>query len=61
MKITSLTENQQILYKIQKINKEAIKYGSFKITNLNSSYFLPVTMPNNSREENIGQIRELLI
>ena len=52
--------NQELI-DIQKINKEAIKYGSFKITNLNSSYFLPVTIPNNSREENIGQIRELLI
>jgi len=52
--------NQELI-DIQKINKEAIKHGSFKITNLNSSYLLPVTMPNNSREENIGQIRELLI
>ncbi len=51
--------NQELI-DIQKINNGAIKHGSYKITNLNSSHLLPVVMPNNNRDQNISQIKILL-
>ena len=42
---------EQELKEIQRINKEAIDYESYKITNSENSHLLPIVMSNDCRDQ----------
>jgi hypothetical protein len=41
---------EQEMIEIQRINKEAIEHGSYRITNSEHSHLLPIVMSNDCRD-----------
>ena len=51
---------KQVLKEINRINREAIDHGNFRIINSENSHLLPVVMSNDCRDQIITQIQEML-
>ena len=51
---------KQELKEINRINREAIDQGNFRIINSENSHLLPVVMSNDCRDQIITQIQEML-